>query len=181
MATAYLALALLAAALAVGPLRVLRASANPVSSDLRRDLGIWSASAGLAHTVIGLQVHLQGRWWEYFVYPPDQAHRILLRSDIFGLANYTGLAAAAVLAMLLAISNDAALRRLGTKRWKRLQRWSYAVALLVAVHGAAYQLLERRALPGVLLFAIVAAAGAALQLAGYRRRVRDAGGGARDA
>ena len=174
MATAYLALGLLAAALAVGPLRVLRGRPSPVSSDLRRDLGIWSAAAGLAHTVIGAQVHLQGRWWAYFVYPPDQPHPVPVRTDPFGLANYAGLAAAAILAVLLAVSNDASLRRLGARRWKRLQRWTYAAAALVALHGAIYQALEGRTLPAVLLFSLVAAGVAVLQLAGYVRRVRQA-------
>jgi sulfoxide reductase heme-binding subunit YedZ len=169
MATAYAALGLLAATLAVGPLRVLRARPNPVSTDLRRDLGIWCALVGLAHTIVGSQVHLRGRWWAYFVFPADQPHRVPVRYDAFGATNYAGLAAALVLLVLLAISNDAALRRLGTRRWKRVQRWTYAVAALVALHGAIYQTLEKRALLGVIALVLVAAAVAAIQLAGYWR------------
>lgn len=169
MATAYAALGLLAATLAVGPLRVLRARPNPISTDLRRDLGIWCALVGLAHTVVGAQVHLRGRWWAYFVFPADQPHRVPVRYDAFGATNYAGLAAALVLLVLLGISNDLSLRQLGTRQWKRVQRWTYAVAALVALHGAIYQALEKRALPGVLLLLLVLIAVAALQLAGYRR------------
>src|SRR5579863_618776 len=48
-ATAYPALALLAATLLVGPWNVLRRKANPVSSDLRRDLGICAGILGILH------------------------------------------------------------------------------------------------------------------------------------
>jgi sulfoxide reductase heme-binding subunit YedZ len=40
MATAYVSLALLAATLVTGPINLLRRRPNPVSTDLRRDLGI---------------------------------------------------------------------------------------------------------------------------------------------
>jgi sulfoxide reductase heme-binding subunit YedZ len=56
-ATAYPALGLLAATLAIGPWNVLRKRRNPKSSDLRRDLGIWAGILGLTHSVIGQTVH----------------------------------------------------------------------------------------------------------------------------
>src|SRR5688572_18251144 len=56
MATAYVSLTLLAATLVTGPLNVLRRRPNPVSTDLRRDLGIWSALLGLGHVATGLMV-----------------------------------------------------------------------------------------------------------------------------
>ena len=46
--------------------------------------------------------------------------------------------------MLLAISNDAALRAMGTRRWKRWQRWAYAAAALTIVHGVLFQEVEAR-------------------------------------
>jgi sulfoxide reductase heme-binding subunit YedZ len=173
MGTAYAALVLLASSLAIGPVRVLRARPNPVSTDLTRDVGIWAGITGLLHVLFGLQVHMRGRFWLYFVYPSDQPHRLPLCHDSFGAANWTGLGATLVLMLLLAISNDASLRRLGTTRWKRLQRWSYAAALLTLVHGVVFQVIEKRRLPYVLAFAGACAVATLLQAAGFRRMRRD--------
>lgn len=159
--TAYPALLLAAAALALGPWNVLRQKPNPVSFDLRRDLGIWAAIAALIHTAFGLNVHLRGKMWLYFA----DAHR-RLRHDAFGFGNYTGVLAAAVFALLLALSNDLSLRKLGAPRWKFLQQWVYAAVALTFVHAVLYQHVEKRVLPfrvllyAVLLFILV------LQLAG---------------
>src|SRR5438067_5461512 len=65
--TAYPALLLTAAALLLGPCHVLWRKPNPVSFDLRRNVGIWAGIAALAHTAVGLNVHLRGRMWLYFV------------------------------------------------------------------------------------------------------------------
>src|ERR671925_496038 len=88
IATAYPALFLTAAAIFLGPWNVLRGRMNPVSFDLRRDIGIWAGFMALFHTAIGLNVHLRGRPWLYFV---DQHHRV--RHDLFGFGNDTGLLA----------------------------------------------------------------------------------------
>jgi sulfoxide reductase heme-binding subunit YedZ len=95
--TAYPAMFLTAAALLLGPLNVLWRKPNPVSFDLRRDLGIWAGISALVHTAVGLNVHLRGRMWLYFV---DTRHH--LRQDAFGFGNYTGIVAALVFALLLA-------------------------------------------------------------------------------
>src|SRR2546430_17002680 len=65
--TAYPALFLTAAALVLGPFHVLRRKHNPVTLDLRRDLGIWAGISAMAHTAVGLNVHLRGRMWPHFV------------------------------------------------------------------------------------------------------------------
>jgi methionine sulfoxide reductase heme-binding subunit len=54
--------------------------------------------------------------------------------------------------MLLAISNDLSLRTLKTRRWKSLQRWAYVAFVLTAAHGIAYQSIEKRRVPWVLVF-----------------------------
>jgi sulfoxide reductase heme-binding subunit YedZ len=141
IATAYPALFLTAAAILLGPWNVLRGRPYPVSFDLRRDLGIWAGVMGLVHTGIGLNVHLRGRLWLYFV---DQHGS--LRRDFFGFGNYTGLFATVILLLLLAISNDVSLRRLGTRRWKSLQRWTYGAVVLTVLHAVAYQHVEKRIL-----------------------------------
>lgn len=143
--TAYVALALLVVTLSIGPWNVLRGQRSPVSSDLRRDIGIWAGILGLLHVGFGSCVHLRGRPWLYYVYGHSEGHHFFpLRHDIFGFANETGALATIVLLLLFATSNDWSLRRLGTPRWKQLQRWNYALFLLVFLHAAAYQTLEKQ-------------------------------------
>jgi sulfoxide reductase heme-binding subunit YedZ len=82
-------------------------------------------------------------------YPGDvilQAVRWYLRYPLAyeHFSNYTGLATAMVLLLLLLISNDISLRKLGIKRWKALQRFSYLAFALTMAHGAAYQLVEKQ-------------------------------------
>jgi len=168
-ATAYPALALLAATLLIGPWNVLRRKPNPVSSDLRRDLGIWAGILGVLHAAVGQFVHLSGRPWLYYVYGPGEHHHGM-RHDLFGLANYTGALGALLLAMLFATSNDLSLRRLGTRKWKQLQRWNYAVFALVAVHSFAFQGVEKQKQLWVVTVAFCVAAALSLQIAGVVRR-----------
>ena len=116
IATAYVALGLFLVTLAFGPYAALRGRRYPVSTDIRRDFGIWTALVAIVHVVVGLQVHLRGKMWEYFVRPMKGV--LLPRIDPFGVANYTGLTAGLILIALLVTSNDASLRRLGTERWR---------------------------------------------------------------
>lgn len=140
-ATGYVGLVLLAATLLVGPANRLARRATPLSMDCRRDLGIWTAVVSLMHVVVGFQVHEGGRLLAYFV----SAETLAPRLTAFTLANYTGLAATAILLVLAAISNDAALRRLKAGSWKRLQRLSFAAFALVVVHTVLYGALGSRA------------------------------------
>jgi sulfoxide reductase heme-binding subunit YedZ len=142
IATAYAGLFLTAATLLLGPFKVLQRKPNPISTDLRRDFGIWAGILALLHTAVGLNVHLRGKMWLYFV---DTRHH--LRRDAFGFGNYTGAIAALVFTLLLALSNDVSLRKLGLDRWKFLQRWAYAGILLTMAHAIAYQQIEERSSP----------------------------------
>ena len=169
-ATAYPALALLAATLLIGPWNLLRRRANPVSSDLRRDLGIWAGVLGIVHAAVGQFVHLRGRPWLYYVYGPGEHHHGM-RHDLFGLANYTGALGVLVLIALLATSNDFSLRRFGTRKWKQLQRWNYAVFGLVAVHTFAFQGVETQKMQWVITAGVCVAAAIVFQLMGMRRRL----------
>jgi methionine sulfoxide reductase heme-binding subunit len=149
--TAYAALFITTVTLLLGPFNVLRKKANPVSFDLRRDFGIWAGIAALVHTAVGLNVHLRGKMWLYFV---DTSHR--LRKDVFGFGNYTGAVAALLFILLLALSNDVSLRKLGVNRWKLLQRWAYVALLLTVAHSIAYQHIETRSVPfRVVLYVLV--------------------------
>lgn len=171
-ATAYPALALLAATLVIGPWRTLIGKAAVTSFDLRRDVGIWAGILGVLHTGIGQCVHLRGRPWLYYVYDNWRAeHWQPVRHDLFGAANFTGLFAALVLIALLATSNDASLRKLGTPDWKQLQRWNYACFGLTALHCFLYQLGVESQKAGFVAAAIACVTiAAALQLLGWRRR-----------
>lgn len=169
-ATAYPALALLALTLAIGPWRVLmRRRASAVSTDLRRDVGIWAGVVSVVHAVVGQCVHLRGRPWLYYVYGPTEHHHGM-RHDLFGLANYTGLLGTLLVIALLATSNDLSLRRLGAAAWKKLQRWNYAVFALVAVHAFAFQGVEKQKAGWVTLTAACVVAALGMQAAGVAVR-----------
>ena len=171
VATAYVALVLLAATLLVGPLRERMGRVTPVSVSLRRDIGIWAAFGGLVHTIVGLQVHMRGEIVRYFI--PDAAIGGLTKSAIaFLAANYTGVAATTLLLLLLAISNDIALRALGTARWKRIQRLNYLLFALVVIHGALYLAVDRASWALIVLFVVIAALTLHIQLQGRRSRAR---------
>lgn len=154
MATGYVGIILLAATLLIGPFNVYRKSLNPVSTDLRRDIGIWCGITGLLHIVIGIQVHM-GNIWLYFFKAVEGIDRYQLREDLFGTANYTGLLAGVILLVLLFLSNDLSLQWLKTNRWKSIQRWNYILFVLVLLHGILYQVIEKRAITIIILFACI--------------------------
>ena len=168
--TAYPALVLLVMTLWIGPWNLLRGQRTPISSDLRRDVGIWAGILGILHTVIGLCVHMRGRPWLYFVYQRSEGHTFPLRHDIFGFANETGLIATIILLLLFFTSNDYALRRLGTVRWKQLQRWNYLLFLFAFLHTIAYQTMEKQHVPFVITVAVCGAVTLLLQALGFQRR-----------
>ena len=170
-ATAYPAAFLLALTLVLGPWNLLRRRRNPISSDLRRDIGIWAGIVGVVHAAVGQCVHLRGRPWLYYVYgPQEHPHTFPVRHDLFGLANYTGAISVLLLALLLATSNDYSLRRLGTPGWKKLQRWNYAVFALAAVHSFAYQGVEKQKFPFVTAIVACVAVAVFFQMAGVLSR-----------
>lgn len=174
MATGYASVALIGLALALGPLWLLQGRRVPASSDVRRDIGVWGAAYALVHVATGLQIHMDGDMLNYFVFRArDGAHALPIRLDPFGLSNWAGLAATVLLIMLMAISNDRSLRALGATRWKTLQQTTYVAAVLIAMHGLVFQLIDRRNVAVILLCGLVFVAVVALQLYG-RRRVRAA-------
>ncbi|HTJ31380.1 MAG TPA: ferric reductase-like transmembrane domain-containing protein [Acidobacteriaceae bacterium] len=169
-ATAYPALILLVLTLLIGPWNLLRRKRNPISSDLRRDFGIWTGILGLIHAAVGQCVHLRGRPWLYYVYGANEKKSFPIRHDLFGLANYTGLLATLFLMLLFATSNDYALRRLKAPRWKQLQRWNYLVFTLTGIHAIAYQLIETQKRPFVLTVIVSLFAAILMQGIGFFHR-----------
>lgn len=168
--TAYPALGLLALTLLIGPWNVLSKRRNPISTDLRRDIGIWAGMLSVIHAAIGQNVHLRGRPWLYYVYERHRNGPTGLRHDLFGFDNFTGLAATVVVIALLATSNDWSLRRLGTPQWKSLQRWNYLCFALSAAHAIGYQSMEKQKMPFVLTAAICVGLTLIFQALGYRLR-----------
>lgn len=142
----------------------------PVSSDFRRDIGIWAGVLGIVHTIVGLNVHMRGRPWLYFIYPTRVGHPITLRHDLFGFANETGLVASLILVVLFATSNDYAIRALGTPRWKQWQRWNYALFAFAMLHTAAYLSIEKQHRSFVATVIICAAISIFLQGLGFLAR-----------
>lgn len=183
----YLSLALIAATLLVGPFALWRRPRNPVNLSLRRDVGIWAGITGLAHVALGLQVHFGGDAIHYFVRPIVREWYFAVgdeeryfdvvtgwapRTDWFGVANWVGAVATAVLLLLLLLSNDLALRGLRGRRWKALQRFNYLLVLLVLIHTVAYQLVVERELVfslAVVALTSVVLAGQLIGVARYRR------------
>lgn len=106
--------------------------------------------------------------WQYFLPALDTPRLLGLRADPFGAANYAGLMAALLLVLLAAISNDRALRSLGTSRWRAVQRWSYPLLALTIIHGALYQVMETQRAALVVVF--VAITGSVVGLQVVRRR-----------
>jgi methionine sulfoxide reductase heme-binding subunit len=146
MALAYTTLMAFALTLTAGPLAVLRGKPSPPHQALRRDMGLWTAALALAHISVSVFIHTDG-WalWGLFLWHKPASHNWLpLRLDAFGQANFAGFALAGLLIFLVGLSNNGALRRLGLRRWKTLQRLSYLAFGLAALHGLLYQGVEQR-------------------------------------
>ncbi len=165
------ALVLLALTLGLGPLARLWPRAFARWLPWRRELGVWFALGALVHVAVYAQA-FDGDWLR-FVRRGTDADPVWLRTP-FAVANWVGALALVYAAALAATSNDRAVRWLG-RGWKFLQRQSYTLFVLTALHAAVFALLVYPS-PGadVGLNAALWGAGAlalALQLAGFVRTV----------
>jgi sulfoxide reductase heme-binding subunit YedZ len=152
VATGYVAVGLLGLTLLIGPANLLLRRRNPVSNYLSRDVGTWAAIGSVVHVIFGLQVHGGGRISDFLHYFVASDGSPLTNS--FGLGNWTGLAALVIVAGLLALSSDVALRKLKARPWKRLQRLNYALFALVIAHAFFYGALLRMTSPFTLLLGV---------------------------
>ena len=134
----YLSIFLLVISLLLGPVNMMLKLKNPISTYIRRDIGIFGGILGVVHSVVGLFMHFTGKPWLYFVKEVGEGYAI--RFGNFGLANYTGLFGALILIFLLIISNDYFLGKLKAVKWKNLQRFTYLMFLLVIAHSVFYRL-----------------------------------------
>jgi len=134
----YLSILLLTVSLLLGPVNLILKRKNPVSTHIRRDIGIYGGILGVIHSLFGLFVHFTGRPWLYFV--EETGKNFKIRGGYFGLANYIGLLGVLIIMLLLIISNDYFLERLKAAKWKKLQRLAYLVFILVIAHSIFYRL-----------------------------------------
>jgi sulfoxide reductase heme-binding subunit YedZ len=143
---------LLIATLSISPISM--ALREPGLKRCRRPLGLATACVTLVHTV------------QYLVYEeivPDGL-RVLLRPYLA-----FGVAALVLLLPLVATSSQAAVLRLGPRRWRGLHRLVYAVALLTLAH----EVLAGTILVGEVGVHVVVVAGLlGLRLWIHRRRLR---------
>jgi methionine sulfoxide reductase heme-binding subunit len=168
--TGYVAIGLLALTLLVGPANLLLRRRNPVSSYLRRDMGMWAAAYMTAHTIIS--VRSMGISFYYFFINDGKP-----RTNSFGWGNWAGLAALLIVVALLTLSTDRALRELKAKRWKNLQRLNYGLFALSVLHAFFYGALLRTTSPFTLILIISVIAVLVGQLIGiwlWRARTRAA-------
>jgi sulfoxide reductase heme-binding subunit YedZ len=169
IASAYAALLLIGATLLIGPLNLLRRRPNPVSSDLRRDVGIWAGLVSITHMLCGLQWHYPWEPWKFFW---DGNGANPLRLDSFGQASFLGLGGILIVALLLAISSDRAFRNLGRQRWKALQRLNYVLLGLITLHAIIFIPTDERDQRYLLLVAGIVSVVIVGQIAGVAQRRR---------
>lgn len=155
VATGYLGVGFLAVTLVLGPANLLLRRRNPVSTYLRRDVGIWTAIFSVVHVICAVLIHVthgSGVFASFVHFFFAEDGRPLTNS--FGWGNWTGLAATVIALALLVTSNDAALRTLKARRWKWLQRLNYALIVLVVLHAFFYGAFLRTASPFTLLLVL---------------------------
>ena len=137
-------MAFLCGALLIGPILRMQGRPSQLNIYLRRDVGIWGALTGLLHFVAGNVVAMNQSYVGIFVQGATRPPDVGVREQLFSGGAILGTAVAILFLLLLAISSDLALRRLGPKLWKRLQRSAHVAVWFTVAHGIAFQLLESR-------------------------------------
>lgn len=127
---------LLVAAMIIGPAVRLRSALSRIIP-WRRELGIYAVGLGAIHVLIILDGWIG---WEIprivgLLVHPDLGAYVMAEHG-FGLANVLGIVALVYGAMLVTISNEYAVRRLGGSVWKFIQRGTYVLWALVVLHTA---------------------------------------------
>lgn len=169
--TAWLCFVLLAAALCIGPWRALHSGQPTLNYLLRRDLGIWAAIVALAHLLAASVVVMTPVYYGRYINGLDNQPLSVLVGQSSIISGYL---IGIICLLLLAASNNLAMRVLGTKRWKGLQRWSYAVFALTAAHGFGFQYIEFRTGSWLLVLSLGSLVVLAMQLAGRRAVIQRA-------
>ena len=168
LATAWLCLGLFLAALSIGPVHALR-TGRPLLNDLgRRDLGIFAALTGLAHLWLGTRESMDLIYIGFYVRNPELSMGEAVREALFARGAESGFIVGILVLIPLAISSNLALRKIGPRWWKRLQRVAYWALGLTVFHGLVFQLLEARHPLIITLMLMLGLGLLGLQLAGRR-------------
>ena len=169
IATAYICVSLMAVALIIGPLRTywFASNKNSINIYIRRDIGIWTALSGLAHLYLATVQSMNSSYIEQYVDVSGASLSESVRGELFLWGSITAFIVGILLLLLLCLSSDAALRLLGVRIWKRLQRLAYFAFALTVVHGVMFQLLEGRTFILVALLTVICLGVLLIQTAGF--------------
>jgi DMSO/TMAO reductase YedYZ heme-binding membrane subunit len=167
--TAWLCLLFLAGTLLIGPLHVRRTGRLPGNHLFRRDLGIWCVITGMVHFFLAFKVSMSLEYMQLYVRGADAWPAPAVRELMYRWAVLASLVIAVLFVLLLALSNNLAIRLLGNRWWKRLQRASYPAFVLTAGHSIAFQIIEARTGWLVAALAVIIAAVLIAQYAGRAR------------
>jgi DMSO/TMAO reductase YedYZ heme-binding membrane subunit len=151
VASAWLCMLLLCAALLIGPLRRAQGEPAPANIYLRRDLGIWAALQGFLHTYAGTAVSMNQLYMDAYLRIDTPPLSAALRDEIFLWSGIAAFIVSLLFLLLFLISSDRVLRWMRVERWKKVQRTAHLVLWLTVLHGLTFQLLEGRYLAFVLL------------------------------
>lgn len=167
MASAYVCLLLLIAALSIGPVNVLRSGRPLANNYLRRDTGIWAAVSGIVHLVVATYLSMTPEYLAQYVKISTASLDTNTRGSLFLWGSLIAYIVGILFVMLLALSSNKAMRWLGMRWWKRLQRMAYLVFIFTVIHAWAFQLLEDRSLllAGLVMLSTLVVVG--LQLAAF--------------
>ena len=69
--------------------------------------------------------------------------------------------------LFVLLSNDLSLKMLKPKRWKSIQRLSYVLFILILAHGIMYQIVEKRTVTIIIVFALIMIVPVIVQLPGF--------------
>lgn len=171
-ASAWICALLFCVVLLIGPVGVLTGRPAPTNHLLRRDLGIWTALTGLLHFWLGTEESMNTAYLAAFVSGTVMPPAPDVRQSLFTWGSLLGFIVGLLFLLLMSLSNNVALRRLGAKWWKRLQRSSYFAFAFTMLHGVAFQVLESRHWVWVGVLALCTIAVTVLQGRGFvvRRR-----------
>ncbi|MBT8441339.1 MAG: ferric reductase-like transmembrane domain-containing protein [Gammaproteobacteria bacterium] len=156
----------LATALLIGPIRTIRTGRTILNDYLRRDIGIWTGIIGLLHVYAGTRQSMTPVYLGAYVESARDVYEVILREQLFFWGTIIGFVILLVLLLLMTLSNDRSMHKLGKRWWKRLQRSSYVIAVLTVAHALPFQYLEGRGTAFVAFFGLVVIVVFGAQLAG---------------
>ena len=142
--SAWLCLALLAYTLLIGPMQVMKTGRSIDNIYIRRDIGIWSAFIGLYHFNLANKLSMNSAYIDFFVNQATMPPAVELRSQLYSWGAILGYIIAVLFLLLLSLSSDLAIRLIGMRWWKRLQRSAYFAFAFTVIHAFAFQILESR-------------------------------------